>query len=113
MKSGFFKRSDIILICSIILTAVIILSILAIIFIGKGQTVVVKIDGEEYARLPLNEDTTLNITSSLGENLLIIKNGEAYVESASCPQQICVNSGKLSELNPIVCKHNHVSITLE
>lgn len=113
MKSRLFKRSDVILICSALLLGIILLSVLAVIFLGKGQTVTVKINGEEYARLPLNEDSELLIESELGTNLLIIKDGRAYVESASCPKQICVSSGTLTELNPIICKHNHVSITLE
>ena len=113
MKIGFFKKNDIILISTVIICGIILLSVLAVIFLGKGETVVVKIDGEEYARLPLNTDTELPIKSELGENLLIIENGEAYIKSASCPKQICVNDGKLSEIDPIVCQHNHVSIILE
>ena len=111
MKS--IKRNDIILLCSLLLVGIILLSIFALIFNGKGQTVVVKIDGTEYRRLPLNKNAELLIESEFGENLLIIENGTAYVKSASCPQQICVKHGKLSELSPIACKHNHVSITLE
>ena len=107
------KKSDVILLCSLFLAGIVAIFILAIVFLGKGQAVVVRIDGEEYAKLPLDEDTELLIKSELGENLLIIKDGEAYVQSASCPLQVCVSTGKLSELSPIVCKHNHVSITLE
>ena len=107
------KRNDIILLCSLILAGAILLSILALAFLGKGQTVTVRIDGKEYAKLPLTKDTELLIKSEHGENLLIIKDSKAWVESASCPKQICVNSGELSELSPIVCKHNHVSITLD
>ena len=107
------KRNDLILLCSLIAIGVILLTVLAFIFHGKGEQVVVRIDGEIYARLPLNEDTELLIESDFGENLLIIKDSKAYVKSASCPKQVCVNSGNLSDLSPIVCKHNHVSITLE
>lgn len=113
MKTKAIKKSDIILICSAILLGIIILSILAAVFLGKGETVVVKLDGNEYARLPLNEDTELLITSELGENLLVIENGEAYIKSATCPKQICVAHGKATELDPIVCKHNRVSVIIE
>jgi hypothetical protein len=107
------KRNDIILLCSLILAGAILLSVLAIVFLGKGQTMTVRIDGEEYTKLPLHKDTELLIKSEHGENLLIIKDSKAYVKSASCPKQICVNSGELSELSPIVCKHNRASITLD
>ena len=107
------RRNDIILLCSALLLGAILIAILAFSLLGKGQTVVVRVDGEEYARLPLNADTELLIKSSQGENLLIIKDSKAYVKSATCPMQICVNSGELSEISPIICKHNCVSITLE
>ena len=107
------KKNDLILLCAIILLGIILLSFLAFIFLGKGEEVVVRVDGEVYARLPLNKNTELLIESDHGENLLIIKDSKAYVESATCPRQICVQSGELSEISPIVCKHNHVSITLE
>lgn len=107
------KRNDIILLCSLLLLGAILVSILAVVFLGKGQEVVIRVDGEEYARLPLDTDAELLIKSGQGENLLIIENGKAYVKSASCPKQICVQSGELSEISPIVCKHNRVSITLE
>ena len=107
------KKNDLILLCAIILLGIILLSVLAFIFLGKGEEVVVRVDGEVYAKLPLNKNTELLIESDHGENLLIIKDSKAYVESATCPRQICVQSGELSEISPIVCKHNHVSITLE
>ena len=113
MKIGFFRKNDIILISVVIICGIILLSVLAVIFLGKGETVVVKIDGEEYARLPLNTDTELLIKSELGENLLVIENGEAYIKSATCPKQICVAHGKATELDPIVCKHNRVSVIIE
>ena len=107
------KKSDIILLICIILAGAILLCIFSAIFLKKGETVVVKVNGEEYARLPLKKDSELLIEANGGTNLLIIRDGKAWVESASCPKQICVADGKLSELDPIVCNHHSVSITLE
>ena len=107
------KKNDIILFGCFIIIGVILLSFLAFSFLGNGQTVIIRVDGNEYAKLPLNKDTQLLIKTDYGENLLIIKDSQAWIESASCPKQICVQSGQLSELTPIICKHNHVSITLE
>lgn len=111
MKS--IKKNDFILLGSIILIGIILLLVLSFVFLGEGETVVVRVDGKEYARLPLSKDAELLIKSERGENLLIIKDSKAFVQSASCPQQICVKTGELSEILPIACKHNHVSITLE
>lgn len=107
------KKSDIILLITVVMIGIILLLISTFLLLGKGNTVVVKVNGEEYAKLPLNKDTELLIKTENGTNLLIIKDGKAYVESASCPQQICVKDGELSELDPIVCNHNFVTITLE
>ncbi len=107
------KKNDIILISVVIALSIILITVFALIFLGKGETVVVRIDGKEYARLPLDSDNELLIKSDYGENLLIIKDSTAYIKSATCPKQVCVNSGELSEISPIICKHNHVSITLE
>ena len=107
------KKWDIIIFCAVILVAIVLLCIFTLAFSNEGRTVIVKVDGKEYASLPINEDTQLLIESKNGTNLLIIKGGKAYIEKASCPKQICVNHGELSELSPIVCNHNHVSITLE
>ena len=107
------KRNDLILLICIILAGAILLGIFSAIFLKKGETVVVKVNGEEYARLPLKKDSELLIEANGGTNLLIIRDGKAWVESASCPKQICVADGELSELDPIVCNHHSVSITLE
>lgn len=107
------KKNDIILLCTVILIGIICLLVIAFIFLNKGEYVVVRVDKKEYAKLPLNENTELLIKSEHGENLLIIKDSKAYVQSASCPSKICVQTGELSEITPIICKHNHVTITLE
>ncbi len=107
------KKNDIILLCVIIAAAVILLAVLAFIYIGSGAEVVVRVDGEEYARLPLYKDTELLIESNGGTNLLIIKDGKAYVAEASCPDLVCVNTGYANELKSIVCLPNKVTISIE
>ena len=107
------KKWDIIILCAILAIAIVLLCVFSFLFLDKGQHIIVKADGKEYARLPINKDAQLLIESKNGTNLLIIKDGKAYIENATCPKQICVDHGELTELSPIVCKHNNVSITLE
>ncbi len=107
------KKWDIIILCALLAVATLLLCIFALIFSNQGKTVIVKVDGKEYARLDLSEDTQLLIETKNGTNLLVIKDNKAWIESASCPKQICVNHREVSELSPIVCNHNDVSITLE
>lgn len=107
------KKNDFILFSAIISISIILIALLALFLLNNGETVIIRVDGNEYASLPLSKDTELLIKTQYGENLLIIKDSVAYVESASCPKQVCVRSGHLTEITPIICKHNHVSITLE
>ena len=49
-------------------------------------------EGQVVGVYPLNKNHKETFISSLGSNVLIIKNGIAYIESADCPNQICVHS---------------------
>ena len=74
-------------------------------------------DGVETSRYPLSENRKIKITYGEDEekfNLLIIENGAAYIESASCPDGICV-SHKPIKLNgeTIICLPNKLVIKIE
>jgi hypothetical protein len=101
------------LLVGVVIVAVAALALLYIFLAGSGDVVVVTVDGEEYARLPLYKDTELEIVSERGTNLLIIKDGEAYVSEASCPDKICVSTGKADELKSVVCLPNRVTVRVE
>ena len=107
------KKNDIILLCIILAVGLALLAVLAFIYIGNGVEVVVRVDGKEYARLPLHRDAELLIEGDGGTNLLIVKDGKAYVAEASCPDLICVNTGYANELKSIVCLPNKVTISIE
>jgi hypothetical protein len=108
------RKSDIILLCSVLLTALAIFGVCAAFTLGKGETVVVRVDGEEYVRLPLGEDTELLIEGvNGGTNLLVIKDGKAYISEATCPDLVCVHTGSADELKSIVCLPNRVTVSIE
>ena len=82
----------------------------------QNLTVVVKVSGEIVARLPLTESTELEIEGVGGTNHLVIKDGSAWVSSADCKNQVCVNTGKIdsgSLLGMITCLPHEVVIYLE
>ena len=57
----------------------------------EAPAAVVTIDGIEYGTYPLDEDRVERIDIGDGEyNILEIKDGEAFMSEASCPDQICV-----------------------
>lgn len=76
--------------------------------------VLITVDNEEIERLPLNKDTTITVKGLNGfENVLVIKDGSAYVESATCPDKICVHKGKIRyNGEAIVCLPGRVVITV-
>ena len=80
---------------------------------GGGSTVVVTVDGKEYASLPLDTDAELLIESAGGTNLLVISGGTASVVEADCPNQVCVETGAISsEGQLIVCLPHKVVIEI-
>lgn len=79
-----------------------------------GAEVVVELRGQEYARLPLSQDTELDIVYGRNHNRLVIKDGVATMAEATCPDGLCVHQPDIS-LNGqmIVCLPNQVLITIE
>lgn len=84
---------------------------------GEGDTVTVSVDGKHYGTYPLHTDLTLSIrTGEDGEeeNLLVIRDGTARVESATCPDGICAAHKPISrEGESIVCLPHRVVITVQ
>ena len=82
----------------------------------SGDTVVVSVDGKEYGVYPLSEDITQDIyTGKNGEylNRLVIKDGKAYMETANCPDGICVEHSKIfRDGESIVCLPHRVVVTV-
>lgn len=108
-------RNDIILVLCLLLIALIGLAYLYL-FRDKGDTVKVTVDGNQIGIYSLNENMTKDIiTGEKGENLnrLIIKDGKAYMETATCPDGICVNHNPIfRDGESIVCLPNGVVVTI-
>lgn len=99
----------------------VLLVIAAVFFCGYGlwnqespEEVVVYVGEQEYARFSVKEDRELLIETENGTNRLILKDGEADVTEASCPDKICVHQSSISETGEtIVCMPNRVIVTIE
>lgn len=106
--------SDIILIAVILVIG---LSVLLFTFLTReeGSTVVVSVDGERVAEYSLSIDGVYYLNN--GTNTLVIKNGEAYISEATCPDKYsnngCVNTGKISYVGQkIVCLPNKLIVEI-
>ena len=76
---------------------------------AEGEAVRVQVDGETVAEYPLDKDGEYPING--GSNVLVVKDGEAYMKSADCPDRLCVKSGRISRAGEqIICLPNRVSV---
>lgn len=104
--------NDTLLILAIALIAVL-TCVIVYCSLGEGGRAVVELDGKELGSYPLSEDTEVRIGSELGENILVIKDGKAYVSSADCPDGICVSHYPISrEGETIVCLPHRLVIRI-
>lgn len=108
------RRNDVIFIAAL-LAVVAIVGACLYFFRGEGDTVTVAVDGKVIATYPLSVDRVEDIrTDHEGLNRLVIRDGKAYVETASCPDGICAAHKPIHrEGESIVCLPNKVVITVQ
>lgn len=116
-KSAFSKkiRNDIILAAVILVIAV--AGLLFVKFTKtQGNTVIVKIDGVKTAEYSLAEDIRYEIKTGKNNeniNVLVIKNGKAYITEADCPDGICKDYRPISYVGEtIVCLPHKVVVEI-
>lgn len=80
-----------------------------------GDLVVIKVGGEIVKELPLNQDTSLEITGiDGGTNTLVIQEGYADILEASCPDKLCVRQKQIHyNGETLVCLPNQVIIEIQ
>lgn len=61
--------------------------LIALVHDGDGQT----------HELPLDKDATLEVTTSLGSNTVVVEDGAVRVVAADCPNGTCLHEHPLSE----------------
>ncbi len=118
MKNTSIKRTlknDIIFIICLLLVAAMGFAYLYI-FRDKGDRVKVTVNGKDYGIYYLSENLVKDIYSGNNNeqhNRLIIKDGKAYVDTATCPDGICVNHTPIfRDGESIVCLPNGVVVTV-
>ena len=87
---------------------------LVLILLGIVCYGVIRLGQKEIGRYDLNTDTTKEIQTAKGINILEIKNGMAHVTDADCPDQVCIRMGKISKTGEnIVCLPHKLVIQVE
>lgn len=108
------QKRELLLIAAILVIA----GILSVAFYAvnrkPAEQVVVSVDGQTVATLDLHKDTDMTINGYGGTDRLIIKDGYASITEASCPDKVCVRTGKIHKSGElIVCLPNRVVVTIE
>lgn len=103
------KKNDLLLI--LLLLVVFSAAIAAVTLFGRtGETVVVSVNGNETGSYALSEDTRVPIGTT---NVLVIEGKKAYMESADCPDQICVRHKPITKCGEeIICLPNRVIVRI-
>ncbi|NLJ70166.1 MAG: NusG domain II-containing protein [Clostridiaceae bacterium] len=107
-----FKRNDIILIISLLIIAVISFFLIQSMKKVGGSVLVLK-NNQEIDKFPLNENTKKMIEFDGQYNQLIIQDSKVWIESANCPNQICVKHPKIQYSGEtIICLPHQLVITI-
>ena len=115
MKQKLFKRQDMILIAVILAAAVLLFLGTKIMHKSPAEVIEISVDGKVIETLDLAKDQELTIDGvSSGTNHLIIKDGEAWVSEATCPDRLCVHQGKIHlDGEIIVCLPNKMTAQIK
>lgn len=104
------KKADIILFFSLIILSAAIFCSFFIFNQNEGNTLIITVNNEEYARLPLNKNTEI----VLDGNTVTIKDGFAFVRDADCPDKVCIHTGKINKIGQtVVCLPNSLILEVE
>ena len=78
-----------------------------------GENVRVTVDGQLYGIYPLSEDREIEIKQNGHTNHITIKDGTVAMTSSSCKNQVCVQTGAISQTKDvIVCLPNKILVEI-
>ena len=107
------KKQDFILIFALLAVAVVAFFVINNVISKDGAKVQVLVDGEIFYEYNLDENGEYLIKTDMGENTLVIEDGNAYVSDANCPDKLCVNQGKISKSGQsVICLPHKLVVTI-
>ena len=112
MKSFKLRKADLLLLAAALVFGAVLAAVLLL--RSPGGTVQVRVAGAVTAGYPLDVDASYTITGANGgTNLLVIEDGAARIEEASCPDGVCVHTGRIRRNGQsIVCLPNQVVVEI-
>ena len=98
--AGVLRRYRATIIAAVII-AVALISLLAFSFVrsrgGRGAIALVHDGDGAVHELPLDEDTVLEVTTSLGTNTIVVEDGTVRMVEADCPHGDCTRQSPISQ----------------
>lgn len=112
MESFKLRKADLLLLAAALVFGAVLAAVLLL--RSPGGTVQVRVAGAVTAGYPLDVDASYTITGADGgTNLLVIEDGAARIEEASCPDGVCVHTGRIRRNGQsIVCLPNQVVVEI-
>lgn len=111
-----FGRNDGIFIGILAGVCVIVFIVFSVLYQSHSSTIVITRDGELYGKYNLSQDQTIAIenTDHQVTNTLQIRDGEAKMIGADCPDKLCMHQKAISvSKENIVCLPNRIVVTVE
>ena len=105
-----FSKRDALLLAAAALVILVVFVIFRQFSGGSGSTVTVTVGGEVYGTYSLDEDQEIDIKiNGTVTNVLVIRDHQADMTEADCPDQLCVRQKAISkDHETIVCLPNQV-----
>ena len=102
------KKKEILFIGGILVLALVLWAGISFFYKGQYGSITITVDGEEYGTYSLGKDQTISINDT---NVCEIKDGQARMISAECPDHLCIKQKAINEKGgTIVCLPNKVVI---
>ena len=99
------KKNDFILILLVLVIAIVSFFLIPR---DRGNMARITVDGKLYKTVSLDKEQRIEINDT---NVAVVEKGEIYMESAICPDKLCVHQGRISDSSKkIVCLPNKVII---
>lgn len=106
------KRNDIYLAAAVAAAAFLIWMIQRYVFSSEGEQITVTQDGETIGVYFLTEENVFTFSDGEGgQNVLVVRDGEAYISEADCPDKLCMRQKAISKKGEsIICLPHRLAV---
>ncbi len=106
------KKNDFYLAAAVLTAAFILWAAQRFFWASEGERITVTQNGEAVGSYSLREDDILTFTDGAGgRNVLVIRDGEAFMQEADCPDGLCIRQKAISKKGEsIICLPHKLAV---